>query len=66
MAVSYPIGADSSPTDATAEIGLGSDAEEVAPIARPGVRNGSGTQPEPASSSSALTAIALFFRCSMS
>ena len=66
MAVSYPFNADSSPTDATAEVRLGSEAEEAAPIAPPGVRNGSGLHPEPASNSSALTAIALFFRCSMS
>ena len=66
MAGSYPVAADSSLAELIAEVWLDSDAKDVAPIARPGVRKGSGIQPEPASSSCALSAISPFFRCSMS
>src|SRR5215467_4380435 len=62
MAVSPPIGADSSPPVATGEPASISGAGDAVMIARPGVRSGSGSQPEQASSSCALSAISPFFR----
>src|SRR5271155_2395066 len=65
MAVSYPVAADSSPTGPADEPSPTSETGDGAPVTWPGVRNGSGSQPEPASSSSARSAISLFVKCSM-
>jgi hypothetical protein len=62
MAVSPPMAANSSPLDSTGELDSASRLDDAAVTTRPSVRSGSGSQPDPASSSCALSAISPFLR----
>jgi len=66
MAVSHPVAADSSPAGLSGEISLDSELKDVVASTVRGVRNGSGSHPEPVSNFCALSAISPFFSCPLS